>query len=250
VDNVVDSDIRELDADGNMVWEWTSVDHFSPAETTFPQRFDRYGLTPAEVDLIHVNSMQRVDDGTGDYVVSARHLDAVFRVDRQSPTGAVKWILGSLPSDPAAAGYVPNLSGAPRLEIIGDPFNGPRRQHDARLEGDILTMFDNRTATGQPARVVKYRIDEAAGTATMVSEIRQPAGLTSGALGSARYAPDGSVLVNWGQLQPMFTELDAFGNTLLSITSGVGTFRAIKVPPSAFTLADLRANAGGSLDEP
>ena len=246
-DRVVDSEIVELDASGSRVWSWNSRDHFSPAETTFPQRFNRYPGTPGEVDLIHVNSAQRLADG--DYVVSARHLDAVFRVDRA--TGDVAWILGSLPSDPLAPGYVPNLSGAPRLEIIGDPWGGPRRQHDARLDGDILTVYDNRTAmTGQSARVVVYEIDEAQGTATMIREIRQPAGLVSGALGSARFAADGSVLVNWGQLQPMFTELDAAGNTLLSITSTVGTFRAIKADESAFTIEELRAATGGSLVEP
>jgi len=247
-DNVLDSDIRELDAAGVMVWEWTSADHFSPAETTFPQRFGRYPGLPKEVDLIHVNSMQRQPGG--DYVLSARHLDAVFRVDRQSPTGQVQWILGSLPSDPAAPGYVANLGGATRLRIIGDPFNGPRRPHDAQLNGDILTMYDNRTGTGQPARVVMYQIDEPAGTATMIRQILQPAGLTSGALGSARFAADGSVFINWGQLQPMFTELDAAGNTLLSIRSQVGTFRAIKVPKSTFTIDQLRAATGGSLVEP
>ncbi len=253
-DNVVDGEIRELDASGAMTWNWNSVDHFSPAETTFPQRFDNYGLTPPEVDLIHINSTQRLPDG--DYLVSARHLDAAFRVHRnpdQPDDGKVQWILGSLPSDPAAPGYVANLGGAPRLRIVGDPWGGPRRQHDARLEGDILTVYDNRTGmVGQSARVVMYRIDEAAGTATMIREIRQPSGLLSGALGSARFATDGSVLVNWGQLQPMFTELDAAGNTLLSITAtpSIGSFRAIKVPKSTFTVEQLRAVTGGSLNEP
>ncbi len=255
-DNVVDSDIRELDADGTKVWDWTSVDHFTPAETTYPQRFDRYGLTPKEVDLIHVNSMQRLDDGTGDYVVSARHLDAVFRVDRQSPTGEIKWILGSLQTDPTDPDDVANLNADKRLQIIGDPFGGPRRQHDARLEGDMLTMYDNRTGTGQPARVVRYRIDDRPGvmTATLVEEIRHPTGLTSGALGSARFAADGSVFVNWGQLQPMFTELDVDRETVLSITSrqGIGTFRAIKIDTSElpFTVEQLRGATGGSLVEP
>ena len=139
------------------------------------------------------------------------------------------------------------------MRIIGDPWGGPRRQHDARYDENTktLTVHDNRTGmAGQSARVVAYRIDETAGTATMIREIRQPAGLISGALGSARFAADGSVLVNWGQLQPMFTELDAAGNTLLSITSQIGTFRAIKVAKPAFTVEQLRASTGGSLVEP
>ena len=256
-DRVVDGEIVEINADGvSSGWSWNSKDHFSPAETTFPQRFNRYPLAgePGEVDLIHINSTQRLPDG--DYLVSGRHLDAVFRVNRdpgQRDDGKVQWILGSLPSDSAAPGYVANLSGATRLRIIGDPWGGPRRQHDARFDEStkILTVYDNRTAmVGQSARVVAYRIDETAGTATMIREIKQPAGFVSPALGSARFASDGAVLVNWGQLQPMFTELDAAGDTLLSITSSVGTFRAIKVDPSIFSIDQLRANTGGSLTEP
>lgn len=246
-DRVVDSEIVELDGNGDRVWSWNSKDHFSPAETTFPQRFGRYPGTPAEVDLIHINSVQRLPDG--DYVASARHLDAVFRVDRDS--GEVLWILGSLQTDPSDPDDVANLNADKRLEIVADPWGGPRRQHDARLDGNILTVYDNRTGmAGQSARAVAYRIDEAAGTATMIREIRQPAGLLSGALGSARFAADGSVLVNWGQLQPMFTELDAADNTLLSITSRAGTFRAIKVDKSSFAVEQLRASTGGNFVEP
>ena len=249
-DRVVDGEIVEIEA-GTRIWSWNSKDHFSPVETTYPQRFNRYPEIgePGEVDLIHINSTQRLSDG--DYVVSGRHLDAVFRVDRD--TGDVDWILGSLPSDPAAPGYVANLGGAPRLEILDDPWGGPRRQHDARYDEatNVLTVYDNRTGMlGQSARVVAYLIDETAMTATMIREIKQPAGQISGALGSARFATDGSVFINWGQLQPMFTELDAAGNTLLSVSSNVGTFRAIKVDKSTFTADQLRAATGGGLIEP
>jgi hypothetical protein len=258
-DNVLDSAIVELDRDGNAVWQWNTKDYFDLAETTFPQRFGRWtNEFGGEIDLIHVNSFQRL--AGGDYVVSARHLDAVFRVDRA--TGDVAWILGSLPSSPADPPvaddpYLPNKSGAPRLEIVGDPWGGPRRQHDARLEAVggtlLLTVYDNRTGmVGQTARVVVYEIDEVALTATMVREIRNPGGAISGALGSARLADDGSVLVNWGQLQPMFQEFDASNELQLSITQepARSTYRIVKYPPSSFDRATLRVNAGGSLVEP
>ena len=37
----------ELDASATRTWNWNSVDHFSPAETTFPQRFGHYRADPA-----------------------------------------------------------------------------------------------------------------------------------------------------------------------------------------------------------
>src|SRR5699024_4499952 len=118
---------------------------FGYDEVTFPQRFGLYPAEPhgGEVDPFHLNSLAHVDDGSGDYVVSARHLDAVFRVDRT--TKKVEWKLG---------GAEPGTDPKPHLTVIGDPFGGPLRPHDARLVGDVLTLFDNRSGTSQPARAV------------------------------------------------------------------------------------------------
>lgn len=242
-DVLLDGVIREVDSAGNLVFAFATSDHFGLDEVTYAQCFpNNYGLD--EVDVFHLNSMQRVSDGSGDYVVAARHLDAVFRVDRS--TNDVDWILGSLPTS------APNLSNAPRLTVVGDPLGGPRRMHDANLNGTRLTVHDNRTATGQPSRVVVYEIDAAAKTATLVRQINQPAGLTSTQLGSARVAADGSVLVNWGNLQPVFVEYDAQGTELQRMTMRApdGVYRIIKYPVGAFDAATLRANAGGSVEAP
>jgi len=257
-DAVVDGAIVEFDAAGNLgAWEWHTDDlaqngrpHFGIGETTFVQRFGKY--VPAnggEVDLVHMNSAQRLDDG--DYIASARHLDAVFRIDRA--TKEVEWILGSLPSDPTDPGYIANSGGAPRLRILNDPWGGPRRQHDARLQGDLLIVHDNRTGmVGQSARVAIYQIDTTALTATLVREIRNPAGQQSGALGSARLGADGSVLVNWGGLQPMFQEFDASNQLMLSIARDPygASYRIVKYPASDFDVNALRANAGGTIETP
>jgi hypothetical protein len=195
--------------------------------------------------VFHLNSLDQVGDGSGDYLVSARHLDAVLRIDRAS--GDLDWILGSLP--PTA----PNKSGAPRLAIVNDPLGGPRRPHDAQMSGNLLTLFDNRTDTGEPARAVAYEIDALAGTATLVWQIEQPDGLSSPGLGSNRVAADGSVLVDWGGgLQPVFEEFDADRNTIMRITQidGGVSYRIVKEPPSSFSAATLRASAGGLAEGP
>ena len=108
--------------------------------------------------------------------------------------------------------------------------------HDARLAGDVLTMFDNRSGTGQPARAVAYRIDEAADTATMLWEIREPQGRTSPSIGSTRITPDGSILITWGNLQPMFEEYSASGTRLMSITQVPfgNSYRIVKYPTADF----------------
>lgn len=239
-ETIADSVIQELDGAGELLWSWAATDHFSYDEATFAQRFPPVpSYAGDEVDVWHFNSLDRVDDG--DYVVSARHMDAVFRIDRD--TDAVEWILG-----PPLPGVV-NPGGAPRLTIVDDPLGGPRRPHDARLAGDLLTMLDNRTATGDPARVVTYRIDAGAGTATLVSSITTSSGSSSFGLGAFRVASDGSSLVTWGNgPTPMIEEFDAGGTSVLRFRQDGGfTYRTTKAPLSAFSAAVLRATAGGEI---
>lgn len=241
-DTIVDGVIQEIDAAGNLVWSWRAVEHFGYDEVRFPWRFGLYPSEPnrGEVDVWHLNSLDRVDDGSGDYVVSARHLDAVFRVDRA--TGTVDWILGSGTSNPAS------------LSIIGDPRDGPLRPHDARLDGDVLTLLDNRHANGlgQAARAVAYRIDDVANTATMLWQISNPTGLSSFGLGSTRVAADGDVLVAWGGLQPLFQEFTSTGDPLMTITQdgGGNSYRIVKEPLASFDINVLRSNAGGTAETP
>ncbi|MEM9514338.1 MAG: aryl-sulfate sulfotransferase [Actinomycetota bacterium] len=261
---VVDSTIIEVDADGNLLWTWNSfddggidrdaMDDYEPLDAGFPQRFGRYADPDSavdaevrgELDLVHINALQRV--ANGDYVATARHLDAVFRIDRSS--GALAWYLSSPPplgGSPAA--------NAVRLTIVGDPLGGPLRPHDARYNDatGVLTMFDNRSGTTDPARVVAYQIDTGAMTATLLWQFDEPQGRTSPAQGAARVADDGSLLVTWGGLQPVFEEytaaVDGVRELLLRIAQVPGgtSFRIIKHPLDAFDRDELRASTGGSL---
>jgi hypothetical protein len=250
-DTIVDGVIQEFDGNGDFVWGWAMSDHFTYDEVTFPQRFNNYTQPagpvppPGEADVFHINSAQRVADGTGDYVVSARHIDAVFRVDRAS--GNVEWVLGGESRDTDNNDDV-------RLAVVGDALGGPLRMHDAQLVGDILTMHDNRTGTSNPSRIVAYQIDPAAGptgTATLLWQIDHPAGLTSGSLGSARVAPDGAILVGWGATQPMFVEYNSARVEMQRFEApGESAFRVLEYDPAAFDVDVLRANAGGALDVP
>ncbi len=241
-DTIVDGVIQEIDAAGNLLWSWRTSDYFGYDEVRFPVRFGLYPSEPngGEVDVWHLNSLDQVDDDTDDFVLSARHLDAVFRVDHV--TKDVDWILGSGSTNPAA------------LTIIGDPLGGPLRPHDARLNGDVLTLFDNRHANGlgQAARAVAYRIDDVANTATMLWQIANPTGQSSFGLGSTRVAADGDVLVAWGGLQPLFQEFTSSGDPLMTITQegGGNSYRIVKEPPASFDINVLRSNAGGTAEVP
>ncbi len=228
-------------------WRWTMSDHFDPMTSTFAQNFEstpRFANTGC--DVFHINALDREADG--DYVVTVRHMDGVFRVNRTS--GNVLWTLGTPEStDP----------GAKRLRVLGDPytdpgdpFGGPKRPHDARLTGNVLTMLDNQADTGRPSRAVAYTIDVAAGTATLLWEIRnsQVGGAT---LGSVQQAADGSVLVNWGAgLQPIIDERAPDGTRLMAVglANSGNSYRTVKYAPATFDVSQLRATAGGSVTPP
>jgi hypothetical protein len=248
-ETIAENVIQELDAAGNLRWSWRARDHFVYEEATFAQRFPPVpSYAGDEVDVWHLNSLDGVDGG--DYVASARHLDAVFRIDRG--TGDVEWVLGPPLTDDMVAGLDPVTVQAlrdRRLEIVGDPLGGPRRPHDARLNGNVLTLLDNRTATGQPARAVTYRIDTTAGTATLISSIVTSSGSSSFGLGAYRVAADGSSLVTWGNGPvPLFEEFDANRTSVLRFFQEGGySYRITKEPLSKFSAAVLRATAGGTI---
>lgn len=243
-----DSMIQEVRAsDLTEAWQWRFSDHIAPTESTLPLVFPH---SPA-VDVYHVNAIDRQSDG--DYVVTARHLDAVFRVDHASKD--IEWVLGGDPNTPGRLCSAASLVTPPQsptnkcLRIIGDPLNGPKGPHDGRLEGNMLTMMDNRT-DGRPSRAVGYRIDTDAMTATMMWQVLQRSGVSGGTLGSVRLAGDGSVLVGWGApIQPMIDEFASDRVTrLLSISqSPFGySYRVVKYPKTDFDVNQLRSTAGGA----
>ena len=117
-------------------------------------------------------------------------------------------------------------------------------------EENLLThQFE---ASRDHLRAVAYRIDTNAGTATMLWEIHDPHGRPSGGLGSVRVQPDGSVLVCWGGLQPMFQEFGPDHVSRMTIASDPLhlTYRIVKYPKATFSASVLRANAGGSAEAP
>ena len=112
-------------------------------------------------------------------------------------------------------------------------------------------MLDNQAATGRMPRAVAYRIDAAAGTATMLWEIRNPAPGGS-TLGSTQQTAD-SVVINWGAgQQPFLEERTMDGTRLMAVglPFGGNSYRTIKYPPADFDVNVLRQYAGGSVTPP
>jgi hypothetical protein len=234
-ETIADCVIQEISPAGDLVWSWRATDHIDPVrESAFPQTNTVDGLSV--VDLFHFNSIEF--DAQGNLLVSARHMDAVFYIDRAS--GTIVWKMGGTPT---------SKDGAQIIAVVGDPQVSFYRQHDARwTPGGHVTLFDDQTNSPGAARGIEYAIDFTAGTATPVWQYAGP--VSSAAMGSFRRYADGSNVISWG-LAPnnptAFTEVDDGGNDVLDVSlGGDAAYRAVKVPVDSLNLDFMRVTAGHS----
>jgi len=123
--NVTSTYLYELNDEGEIVWEWDSVDHFPPSSTGSYLPSDRY----QEWDYFHTNGV-RFAPGGDQLLVSARYLRSVANVEY--PSGEVNWVLG----DPAGA--------INQFTYVDDPLGGVSSLHAAVMKGeDEILVFDN-----------------------------------------------------------------------------------------------------------
>jgi hypothetical protein len=227
--------IQEVDDNGNMFWQWAATDHFDPVQdSTWPQTegaINLMGQPTTVVDPFHCNSIDI--DGDGNLLVSARHMDSIFLINKS--TGAVMWKMG---------GSTYTKDGAPFVQVMGDPLGGFFRQHDARFQSDgTISVFDDQTDRPGPARALVLSYDLTSNTASIVWQYRGASPISS--MGSVTLLADGSRVIGWGTAggsNPSFSEVTESGERLLVFAFGEGdsSYRAIKVPSSSLDIEILR----------
>jgi outer membrane protein assembly factor BamB len=214
---VEDNVVQEIDVEtGELLFEWHALGTIGLGESYRPAPEEREQMH----DPFHLNSVAL--DTDGNLIVSARHMNAIYKVDRD--TGEVLWRLGGKDSD---------FELQPGAEFA--------LQHDARRRADgAITMFDNVSedpkARGKASRGLALRLDERAGTASVAGEWEHSAGLLSTTQGSMQSRDGGGTFVGWGGEQPYFTEFAADGRTLFDARfarADVESYRAYRAPWSA-----------------
>jgi hypothetical protein len=212
--SVLDNVIVELNRKNQVVWQWSTVDHIDVAAENVNWR-DQFP------DVIHMNSIEY--DGNGGIIFSARHLDAVYRIDMT--TGDVTWKLGGSPTPES-------------LTVAGDQyaqlFSG---QHYARLLPDgSLTVHDNGSRANRPPRALRFTLDLSAGTATEVEQVTDPRATAAPFVGSAERLAGGDWVMSWGD-NDFVTELNPQGVPQLTITyPGYFSYREADVLASVSAL--------------
>jgi len=226
--SAVFAEIQEIDPLGRVIWRWNSRRHIGLGETGRWWRNVLSNPKPGRDDLatfdpVHINSIDH--RGPNEVVISARHTDALYGIERSS--GDILWKLGGTPT-------------AESLRIVGDPaakvFGG---QHDARVAEDgTISVYDNGKNRPRRPRVVSYRLDLRKGTATYLGQLNDAEIKTSHCCGSARPLAGGGWLVSWGN-NPLVTAFNDRGRVAFRLHLAASTFRAVPVPAGAASPADL-----------
>lgn len=173
-EDVVGDAIVEILEDGSTREVWNAFD----ALDVRPHYGWEYPFYQEGRDWTHANGIA-YDEADDAYYLSLYWLHQVVKIDRA--TGETRWVLGGDDGD---------------LRLVDDAGFGP--QHAPSIVDGDLVLFDNRGGFDEDSRLVRYTIDEAAGTATLVWSWSQ-AGLHAEVMGDALPLDDGTVVSAWGE---------------------------------------------------
>jgi hypothetical protein len=225
---VIDGVVQEINiSTGQVLWQWNSADHvpYSQSEQPLPAS----ASTPW--DWFHINAVKL--DTDGNLLIDARDTWTTYKVDRHS--GNIIWQLGG-----KASSFTLQAAPGQSLNNANEIFAW---QHDPEALGNgVYTVFDNESAgaantgVGSTAefglsRVVRFKLDPQAHTATLLQSYNQPDALTAPSQGNGQTTADGNLVVGWGSL-PYFSEYDTAGDLLWNaeFPTGVNTYRAYLQP--------------------
>jgi hypothetical protein len=232
---VTDAEVQELTPRNKVVFRWNSRGHVALDEA---QRLMQSIIDgPIDTtdgrhayDIVHINSVAPY--GRDAILISMRQTDALYKISVK--TGAIEWKLGGTHTPESLT--VTGDDGDPLL--LGG-------QHDARVLPDgTITVHDNRTGTGLQPRALRFRIDDAARTATIVEDITDPATADSTCCGGARRLPGGDWVMSWGR-NPIVTELTPLGRRVFGIRLPPDTTYSYRVDPVLPGRLRLRAMRRG-----
>ena len=129
----------------------------------------------------HCNAL-RFDEDDDAYTLSCRNFSTLYRIDRT--TGALLWRIGRTDGD---------------FLLVGDgDATWFQNQHQFRLEGERLLVFDNGIQGGTDTRVAEFALDTGAMEAEQVWSHQPEPPLGVYAYGDVHRLPSGNTLIDWG----------------------------------------------------
>ena len=194
--------ITRYDRDGKVLWQWSVLDHKNPAvDTTSMKHFNDWG---------HANSLSF--DSDGNYLVSFRQWNQVWKIDRES--GRVIWKFGE--------------NGDYKIDISYS-FSG---QHAAHInqQGDLM-LFDNGLQKHK-SRILSFFLDDGLLLASTKMNFELPESSYSDVMGSA-YIIDGNNILVCASRAKQLLILDPNGEIISEAYMGVPEpYRVEYIPPT------------------
>jgi Arylsulfotransferase (ASST) len=206
---VQDDVIQEIDIKtGRVLWSWHSLGHI-PFRASYTRPA---GSQPW--DYFHLNSIQQVPGGN--LVISARNTWAVYEINRHR--GGIVWTLGGK-----------------RSKFKVGPLAKFEWQHDARLHGNALSLFDD--ASDGPEQQEKQSsakvliLNLHAMTAVLSHRYVHSPPVVSVSQGNAQTLSNHNLFVGWGSA-PEFSEYTVNGRQVFTgtLALGVESYRAYRSP--------------------
>lgn len=254
---VLDNCFEEVTLDDNVFGhpvgaEWCATGHIplsdNPGREKYLAAAAGNGKIPDRAwDYAHVNSIDKTPEG--DYLVSARHLDTIYKVS--GIDGTILWRLGGATSS---------------FKLDGFTF---ARQHDARLlDATTVSMFDNANdgveLTKNPSHALVVKLDMQAMSAHKVAEygaippttneLRKDY-ISSVGMGNLQQLDSGNKLLSFGRFaamaeyapsggQPLFyADMNAPASLPAAQQWGVSNYRTTLQPESAWVGQPLETPA-------
>lgn len=203
---LLDSIVQEIDIrTGRLLWEWHAFGHV-------PLTATEIGPPPpnAPYDFFHINSIQQLPNGN--LLISARNTWAVYEISRA--TGKVIWTLGGKDS---------SFKMSSRANFYW--------QHDAHLEGNTLTLFDDGAIPEEEpqSRALELHVDRARSRVTVARVYTHSPAVLSDYEGSMQTLDNGNLFVDWGRA-PDLSEYSPGGKQIwnMSFTAPIHTYRAYR----------------------
>lgn len=209
--------IQELDSNHNLLFEWSSFNHFYLS--SYPGIYNSLGDNT--FDFLHCNAIDIDEDGN--FLISNRTISEITKINRT--TGDVIWRFGGEQSD---------------FTFINDyPFS---KQHCIKsLGNNRYLMYDNGNLSDQytggvkRSRAVEYELNLSDFTATKLWEFVHPDSLFTPSIGSVQRLENGNTLINFGNNQSInrgsvITEVNANNEILfeLELENGQNVYCANK----------------------
>jgi len=197
-DTVKADGIVVFDPEGKKIWEWSVLDHLDILH--YPN------ILHDKKDLVHANALY--DDGNGNFLLSFRDLNQIWKIDRK--TGDVIWKFG--------------LDGDfPMREE--DLFFGQHYVHMNR-RGELM-ILDNGIKRKQ-SRALTFKLDQANRSYQRTLEVVYPSAFFSSVKGNSALLGENRVLTCLTDPR-LFLLSDPAGNLLWKISIGGDPYRIEEV---------------------